>query len=56
LKRVELDVHTDNPGAIHLYEKFDFVVEGTKRLYSYGAGRWADAYFMARLAPGFAVR
>jgi putative acetyltransferase len=50
LKRVELEVHTDNLGAIHLYKKFGFTIEGTKRLYNYGAGRWTDAHFMGRLA------
>lgn len=25
LKRVELEVNTDNPVAVHLYEKFGFV-------------------------------
>jgi len=49
LKRVELQVHTDNPAGIRLYEKFGFVVEGTKHFQNYGAGRWADTYFMARL-------
>lgn len=49
LKRVELEVNTDNPTAIHLYEKFNFVIEGTHRFHTYGAGRWADSHFMARL-------
>ncbi len=49
LKRVELDVLTDNAPAIKLCQKFGFEIEGTKRLYSYGAGRWANAHFMARL-------
>ncbi len=47
--RIELDVNTDNPAAIHLYQKFGFVIEGTKRLHGYGDGRWADSYFMARI-------
>jgi len=50
LKRVELEVHADNPAAIHLYKKYGFILEGTKRLYSFGAGRWADAHFMARIS------
>ena len=49
LKRVELEVNIDNPAAIRLYEKFGFVVEGTKRMHAYGDGRWADSYFMARI-------
>lgn len=51
LHRVELEVYTDNPAAVRLYERFGFVVEGTKRLQSFGDGRWADAHFMARLHP-----
>ncbi|MEM7331675.1 MAG: GNAT family N-acetyltransferase [Chloroflexota bacterium] len=51
LKRVELDVNTDNPGGIRLYEKFGFEVEGKRRLHTYGNGRWADSYFMAKLRP-----
>lgn len=49
LKRVELEVNTDNPAAIHLYEKFGFAIEGTKRFQSLGDGRWADTHFMARI-------
>jgi putative acetyltransferase len=51
LHRVELEVYTDNPAAVRLYERLGFVIEGTKRLQSFGDGRWADAYFMARLHP-----
>lgn len=50
LKRLELEVLVDNPGAIHLYEKYGFEKDGSKRLYSYGAGRWADSLFMARIS------
>jgi putative acetyltransferase len=49
LRRVELDVNTDNPAGIRLYEKFGFVTEGRKRCHAYGGGRWADSYFMARI-------
>ncbi len=49
LARIELEVHTDNPAGIRLYEKFGFVIEGTKRFHSYGGGGWSDTYFMARL-------
>ena len=49
LTRVELDVNTDNPAAIHLYEKFGFEIEGTHNLHALGNGRWADSYFMARI-------
>lgn len=49
LTRIELQVHTDNVAGIRLYEKYGFAIEGTKRLHTYGAGGWADTYFMARI-------
>jgi putative acetyltransferase len=49
LTRVELEVNTDNPAAIRLYEKFGFVIEGTHKLHAYGDGRMAESHFMARL-------
>jgi putative acetyltransferase len=51
LKRVELDVNVDNVAGVRLYEKFGFVIEGTRRFHAYGDGRWADSHFMARLRP-----
>jgi len=49
LRRVELEVYTDNAPAIHLYEKFGFVVEGTARQFAFRDGVYIDAYTMARL-------
>lgn len=49
LRRLEMQVWTDNAAAIHLYEKFGFVIEGTGRQYARRAGELVDAYFMARL-------
>ncbi len=49
LVRVDLEVNTDNPTAVHLYEKFGFVIEGTKKMHAYGDGRMVDSYFMARI-------
>ncbi|MFO7683801.1 MAG: GNAT family N-acetyltransferase, partial [Chloroflexota bacterium] len=49
LRRVELEVNTDNPAAIRLYQKFGFEIEGTHKFHAFGNGRWADSYFMARL-------
>ena len=49
LKRVELDVYTDNARAIHLYEKFGFVTEGTRRDLAFREGEYVDAYSMARV-------
>ncbi len=50
LRRVELEVNTDNVAGVRLYEKFGFEREGTYRYHTYGDGRWADSYFMGRLA------
>ena len=48
-RRIELEVWTDNAPAIHMYDKFGFVIEGTGRQYARRAGALVDAYFMARL-------
>ena len=49
LKRVELNVYTDNARAIHLYEKFGFVIEGTHRAFAFRDGEYVDSYSMARV-------
>jgi putative acetyltransferase len=49
LRRIELQVWTDNAPAIHLYEKFGFAIEGTGRQFARRAGELIDAYYMARL-------
>ena len=49
LRRIELTVWSDNAPAIHLYEKFGFMVEGTGRQYARRAGDLVDALYMARL-------
>ncbi len=49
VKRVELDVYTDNDRAVHLYEKFGFEIEGTLRSLAFREGEYVDAYHMARL-------
>ncbi len=49
LKRVELTVFVDNEPAVHLYQKFGFVTEGTLKKYAFRAGNYKDAYTMARI-------
>lgn len=49
LRRLELEVYTDNEHAIRLYQRSGFVIEGTHRAYAYRDGDWADAFSMARL-------
>jgi len=41
--------YTDNAAAIHLYEKFGFVIEGTKRKYAFREDEYVDAHVMARV-------
>jgi putative acetyltransferase len=49
LRRLELEVYTDNDVAIRLYQRFGFIIEGTHRSYAYREGAFVDAYSMARL-------
>lgn len=49
LRRLELTVYCDNEAAIALYESFGFEVEGRMADYGYRAGRYVDAFAMARL-------
>ena len=48
LKRVELEVSTDNIFAIHLYESFGFVTEGHKKYTYTKDGEFGDTLVMAR--------
>jgi putative acetyltransferase len=50
VRRLELEVYTDNDAAISLYKKFGFTVEGTLRQYAFRDGELADVYVMAKLA------
>ena len=47
--RIELTVYVDNAGAIALYRKFGFEIEGTHKAYALRAGRYVDAHAMARI-------
>ena len=51
LRRIELEVWTDNLAAIHLYEKYGFVKEGTARRFAKRDGGYVDAFYMGRLRP-----
>ena len=47
IKRIELEVMTDNQLALHVYEKFGFKTEGRKLDALYKEGRFIDTYLMA---------
>jgi putative acetyltransferase len=47
--RLELDVFVDNAPAIHLYQKFGFVIEGQRARFGFRDGEYVDTYLMARL-------
>jgi len=49
LERVELDVYASNTPAIHLYEKFEFMIEGRKRKARKLDGNYEDLIVMAIL-------
>lgn len=49
LRRLELNVYTDNSVAIRLYEKFGFKAEGVLVGYAYRDGAYVDSLAMARL-------
>jgi putative acetyltransferase len=49
ISRIELECYVDNVAGRALYEKFGFALEGTLRDYAFRAGRYADAYLMARI-------
>jgi len=49
LKRIGLTVYTDNQPAIHLYEKYGFVVEGQSKKAIFRDGQFHDVLQMALL-------
>ena len=49
IRRVELDVYTDNLRAVHLYKKLGFEIEGVREILPSRDGEYVDAYHMARL-------
>ncbi len=49
VRRIELEVYTDNAAAIGLYRKHGFGIEGTALGYALRAGQYVDVHYMARL-------
>jgi len=51
LRRMELEVYTDNGPAVRLYTRAGFAIEGTLRQYAFRDGQYVDVYTMARFRP-----
>jgi L-phenylalanine/L-methionine N-acetyltransferase len=51
VRRIELEVYTDNRAAQALFLRHGFEREGTSLGYAFRAGRYADVYLMALRAP-----
>jgi putative acetyltransferase len=49
LRRIDLEVYTDNTRGVALYGKHGFEVEGVRRLFAFRDGRYADALLMGRI-------
>ena len=49
VRRIELEVYTDNHLAISLYKKHGFVIEGEMREYAFRDGEYIDAFLMANV-------
>lgn len=51
IRRIQLEVNTDNEVAIALYKKFGFEIEGEAKDASFRDGQYSNTYYMARLNP-----
>jgi putative acetyltransferase len=49
IKRIELEVYTENNVATALYKKSGFAIEGTAKGYAFRDGEYADVYLMAKV-------
>lgn len=56
LHRIELDVYTINPRALHVYEKVGFVREGVKRQNWYYDHQYYDSIVMSILEDDYRAR
>ena len=49
IRRIELEVYTDNASAKALYERHGFEIEGTAKQYAFRNGEYVDVYYMAKV-------
>lgn len=50
VRRIELEVYTDNEAAITLYRKHGFIIEGTAKSYAFRDGQYVDVHLMAKVS------
>jgi len=50
ITRIELEVYTDNPAAIKLYQSKGFEIEGTAKAYAFRNGKYVDSHLMAKVS------
>jgi len=50
VRRIELEVYTDNEAAITLYQKHGFIIEGTAKSYAFRDGQYVDVHLMAKVS------
>lgn len=49
VKRIQIEVNSDNEKAIACYKKFGFEIEGEAKYGSYRDGKYINTYYMARI-------
>ncbi|MGF1910081.1 GNAT family N-acetyltransferase [Vibrio kasasachensis] len=49
IKRIQLEVNTDNQAAIACYKKFGFIIEGEAECSVFRNGEYISTYYMARI-------
>lgn len=49
IKRIQIEVNSDNERAIACYKKFGFEIEGQARCSVFRHGQYIDTYYMARV-------
>ncbi|MGD8110942.1 GNAT family N-acetyltransferase [Vibrio sp. TRT 17S01] len=52
VKRIQIEVNSDNDVAIACYKKFGFEIEGEAKCSAFRDGEYINTYFMARIRNG----
>ncbi len=49
IKRIQIEVNSDNQAAIACYKKFGFIIEGEAKCSVFRDGEYVNTYYMARI-------